>query len=194
MNFLAHLHIAEHSNSSLLGNLLGDFVKGDPDKQYPATISQGIRLHRFVDSYTDTHPIVKQAKLCFPSELRRFAPIALDMFWDHCLASDWQRYHQGTLSDFCDYAYEQTRTELTLPARYTQVSDAMWQGRWLESYAHFDNMSYALSRMAMRSPRMGALANTSHYLHSHYHHLTELFTALYPEILAAAKAQNERLK
>lgn len=34
MNFLAHLHIAKHCNSNLAGNLLGDFVKGDPNKHY----------------------------------------------------------------------------------------------------------------------------------------------------------------
>ncbi|QSA20740.1 ACP phosphodiesterase, partial [Vibrio furnissii] len=24
------------------------------------------------------------------SQTRRFAPIALDMFWDHCLANEWR--------------------------------------------------------------------------------------------------------
>lgn len=87
MNYLAHLHIADHCQSSLLGNLLGDFVKGDPDSQYGAPIASGIRLHRLVDAYTDSHPVMQHAKQCFSSDTRRFAPIALDMFWDHCLAS-----------------------------------------------------------------------------------------------------------
>ncbi|XHY22957.1 Acyl carrier protein phosphodiesterase [Vibrio sp. NH-UV-68] len=86
VNFLAHLHIADHCQSSLLGNLLGDFVKGNPDTQYPAMISQGVRLHRFVDSYTDSHSQVEQIRALFPNGVRRYSGIALDMFWDHCLA------------------------------------------------------------------------------------------------------------
>lgn len=65
MNFLAHLHIAHHCQSSLLGNLLGDFVKGDPTEQYPQSLVQGIRLHRWVDAYTDSHPVMKAAKSLF---------------------------------------------------------------------------------------------------------------------------------
>lgn len=76
MNFLAHLHIAHHCQSSLLGNLLGDFVKGDPTEQYPQSLVQGIRLHRWVDAYTDSHPVMKAAKSLFPSQQQRFAPIA----------------------------------------------------------------------------------------------------------------------
>lgn len=84
MNYLAHLHIAEASDSNLLGNLLGDFVKGNPSEQFSEDIVQGIRLHRWVDAYTDSHEVMILAKALFPSTTRRFSPIALDMFWDHC--------------------------------------------------------------------------------------------------------------
>ncbi len=62
MNYLAHLHIADHCQSSLLGNLLGDFVKGDPSAQFSPEIARGIRLHRLVDAYTDSHPVMQQAQ------------------------------------------------------------------------------------------------------------------------------------
>ena len=66
MNFLAHLHIASFTNTSFVGNFLGDFVKGDPAGQFNAEIVQGIRLHRFVDSYTDQHQVMKSLKPLFP--------------------------------------------------------------------------------------------------------------------------------
>jgi len=65
MNFLAHLHIAQHCKSNLAGNLLGDFVKGDPNKHYSTSLANGIRLHRFVDSYTDLHDVSRSAKSLF---------------------------------------------------------------------------------------------------------------------------------
>lgn len=97
MNFLAHLHIADHCNSHFMGNLLGDFVKGDPSKLYDSDITNGIKLHRFVDRITDHHPIVEECKPHFKGVARRFAPIALDMFWDHCLAKHWNDFHQESL-------------------------------------------------------------------------------------------------
>ncbi len=36
MNFLAHLHLAHLADSSLPGNLMADFVRGNPQGDYPA--------------------------------------------------------------------------------------------------------------------------------------------------------------
>ncbi|WP_372880378.1 ACP phosphodiesterase [Psychromonas sp.] len=188
MNFLAHLHIAQHNNSSFLGNLLGDFVKGNPLGQFNADIVQGIRLHRFVDSYTDQHELVKLAKPLFSRELRRYAPIALDMFWDHCLARYWQQFHDLSLARFCRQAELQVESESaretnTLPPRFSRVSTLIWQQKWLESYAEIENIGYGLERMALRSPRMAPLAFTGEALVAHYDRLTEIFFQLYPDIL-----------
>ncbi|MGR5269269.1 ACP phosphodiesterase [Vibrio astriarenae] len=191
MNFLAHLHIADHCQSSLLGNLLGDFVKGDPNKQFDTHVAQGIRLHRFVDSYTDAHDVINEGKLRFDKEQRRFAPIALDMFWDHCLAKQWQQHHSLSLRKFVDYAQQEIKQyQQPLPERFNQVSAHMWQGRWLESYADFDNIIYALERMSQRSLRMGALAQCAEGLSTHYEHFEQQFGELYRDVLAASRAKS----
>ncbi|GAA5646290.1 ACP phosphodiesterase [Vibrio proteolyticus] len=191
MNFLAHLHIADHCDSSKLGNLLGDFVKGDPNKQYQPSIAHGVMLHRFVDSYTDQHPLMSDAKSLFDGSARRFAPIALDVFWDHCLASRWEEFHSESLRQFCHKAEQQTRREhvTNLPQRFLIVSQNMWQGRWLESYRDMDNIEFALRRMSGRSPRMGPLSDCFAYLDRHYHTLQPIFSELYPDVLNAAKSQ-----
>lgn len=189
MNYLAHLHIADYCHSSLLGNLLGDFVKGDPDTQFSTEIARGIRLHRLVDAYTDSHPVTQQAKAYFPSQTRRFAPIALDMFWDHCLANEWRQYHSLSLRSFVNQAQQRVQHAhpAVLPERFTRVSTHMWQGRWLESYADFDNIEFALQRMSQRSPRMAPLAHCFDSMQLHYQPLNALFATLYPDVLEKAK-------
>ncbi|WP_354622952.1 ACP phosphodiesterase [Psychromonas sp. MME2] len=192
MNYLAHLHIADHTNSSLLGNFLGDFVKGSPEGKYSVPVVQGIRLHRFVDSFTDQHAIVKSLKQYFPTELRRFAPITLDMFWDHCLAKNWPVYHQSALMDFCQQAERQIAIEMqqenySLPERFLSTSEAMWQGRWLEHYADIDNIIFSLQRIARRGKRMAPLASTGDTLLNHYDIFAEQFLQLYPELLQQAQ-------
>ncbi|WP_114764782.1 ACP phosphodiesterase [Vibrio rhodolitus] len=196
MNFLAHLHIAHSSQSSLLGNLLGDFVKGDPTKLYSQSVSNGIRLHRFVDSYTDSHPIMKEAKGFFPEQQRRFSGIALDVMWDHYLAANWQNYQKESLSEFCRLAEHKVKSEQShanmvdaseLPIRYLQMTSRMWQGRWLESYRELDNIEFALQRMSQRSPRMGPLADCFQPLSEHYLEFERLFAQFYPELLNVSR-------
>ncbi|PNH77710.1 acyl carrier protein phosphodiesterase [Vibrio diazotrophicus] len=190
MNYLAHLHIAEASDSNLLGNLLGDFVKGNPSEQYSEEIVQGIRLHRWVDAYTDSHEVMILAKALFPATTRRFSPIALDMFWDHCLAKHWQRFHSQSLRQFVLDAERKVKIDhsSSLPERYMMVSDKMWQGRWLESYAEFENIHFALQRMSLRRERMKPLAECYVSLEDSYQELESLFFSLYPQVLEKAKS------
>ena len=191
MNFLAHLHIASFTNTSFVGNFLGDFVKGDPDGLFNVKIVQGIRLHRFVDSYTDQHQIVKSLKPLFPQPLRRFSPITLDMFWDHCLAKHWRDFAHSSLADFCRQAQLQIEAESkseknALPPRFEKVSQLVWQGKWLERYAKIENINFGLQRIASRSPRMAPLADTGQTLLAHYDLLSEQFFELYPDVLQKA--------
>ena len=188
MNFLAHLHIASVTNTSFVGNFLGDFVKGDPEGQFNSDIVQGIRLHRFVDSYTDQHLLIKSLKPLFPEPLRRFSPITLDMFWDHCLAKHWHDFEHASLVDFCRQAQLQIEAESSLeenalPSRFEKVSQSVWQNRWFESYAKIENITFGLQRIASRSPRMALLEDTGQTLLEHYDLLSEQFFTLYPDVL-----------
>ena len=79
MNYLAHLALAQPNHHSLVGNLLGDFCKGVPLNSLPTTILAGLANHRAVDSFTDQHPLVRQSRLLFSAQRRRFAGIALDV-------------------------------------------------------------------------------------------------------------------
>jgi len=189
MNFLAHLHIAQACQSSLLGNLLGDFVKGNPMRQFPLEIAQGIQLHRFVDSYTDSHPIMRQAKMHFPNGQRRFAGIALDVMWDHYLASQWRNYHSSQLDEFCLYAERTVCHEQTMPVpeQFLLMTKRMWQARWLESYQHLDNIELVLMRMSERSSRMAPLAECFTPLKQNYAELGQLFNEFYPDLLNVSR-------
>lgn len=188
MNFLAHLHIASTTNTSFVGNFLGDFVKGNPDGQFNADIVRAIRLHRYVDSYTDQHPLVKSLKPLFPKELRRFSPIALDMFWDHCLSLHWHKFEDSSLNSFCQRAQLQIESESrleknALPERFEKVSQLAWKNRWFERYAEIETITFGLQRMALRSTRMAPLANTGETLLANYELLSEQFFVLYPDVL-----------
>ena len=89
MNFLAHAWlVSAGSDDFLYGNLIADGVKGRDLSDWPAAIAQGVRHHRRVDAWVDSHPSVANARRRAPVAQRRYAGIALDMLWDHFLARD----------------------------------------------------------------------------------------------------------
>lgn len=170
-------------------------MKGDPSKQYQSDISNGIKLHRFVDRITDQHPIVDECKPHFTGVARRFAPIALDMFWDHCLAKHWDAFYQQPLDRFIDYAHQQVDSEVIdgLPPRFLLLHSRMWSGGWLQSYQELENIEFALHRMSQRSPRMADLTTTFSVLEEEYEVLEAKFPILYRDVLVQALEFHKQL-
>ena len=102
MNHLAHVLLAGDDEWLRLGGLMGDFVHGTPDPALPPRLVQGIRLHRAIDGFTDSHPEVAAARALFAPPYRRYAGILLDMWFDHCLARDFARWSALPLARFSD--------------------------------------------------------------------------------------------
>jgi acyl carrier protein phosphodiesterase len=191
MNFLAHLHLAHLANSSLPGNLLADFVRGNPDSLYPSDVVAGIHMHRRIDVLTDNLPEVKEALLWFRPETRRVAPITLDVMWDHFLSRHWAEIAPHTpLTEFVAYAHAEVSTILPeAPPRFVDLNDYLWSERWLERYAEMDFIQRVLNGMASRRPKLDALRDSWQDLDNHYAALQTLFWQFYPRMMAQAKAQ-----
>lgn len=101
MNFLAHLVLAGDDEALRLGAMLGDFVRGQaPLERYPGDVRKGIRLHRRIDSHTDTLAEIEHLRTWFPGEFRRYAGIVIDLALDHELARDWSNWCSLPLDRF----------------------------------------------------------------------------------------------
>ncbi|MDX6018990.1 ACP phosphodiesterase [Scandinavium sp. V105_16] len=191
MNFLAHLHLAHLANSSLSGNLLADFVRGNPEDDYAPEVVSGIHMHRRVDVLTDNLPEVKVAKAWFRPETRRVAPITLDVMWDHFLSRHWEKLSpEMSLPEFVRYAQAQVTVILPdSPPRFVNLNDYLWSERWLERYREMDFIQNVLNGMANRRPRLDALRDSWQDLDTHYEKLENSFWAFYPRMMAQAKAR-----
>ncbi|MDU6411064.1 MAG: ACP phosphodiesterase [Yersiniaceae bacterium] len=189
MNFLAHLHLAHLANSSLPGNLAADFVRGDPAHLYDPQVVEGIRMHRRVDSLTDSLPAVKEARRLFSEEYRRVAPITMDVLWDHFLALHWQKLEADyTLPAFVSYAQGQILPSLpAMPAGFQQLNRVLWPERWLERYAGLPFIENVLARMAARRPRLHQLAGSFVDIERNYPQFETIFFDFYPQMMETAR-------
>ncbi|TLX65476.1 ACP phosphodiesterase [Stutzerimonas nosocomialis] len=186
MNYLAHLHLGGPRPADLLGSLYGDFVKGPLQGRWPADIEAGIRLHRQIDLFTDSHPRVLMAKARFPAERRRLAGILVDLFFDHCLAANWHDYAEEPLDAFTRRVYRVLQDEPELPGALAQIAPRMAAQDWLGSYREFGVLEQVIAGMSRRLSRPQALDGSLEELERLYAPLSEDFRYFYPELQAFA--------
>lgn len=182
MNYLAHLHLGGPAPHQLLGSLYGDFVKGPLDGRWPQAIEAGIRLHRRIDLFTDTHPLVRDARALFPAARRRVSGILLDLFFDHCLARDWADYAEVPLPAFTGQVYRLLADQAALPGALARIAPRMAEQDWLGSYREFDTLAAVVGGMSRRLSRPELLAGGFDELAERYQPLSDHFRRFYPEL------------
>jgi len=182
MNYLAHLHLGGPAPHQLLGSLYGDFVKGPLDGRWPQAIEAGIRLHRRIDLFTDTHPLVRDARALFPAARRRVSGILLDLFFDHCLARDWADYAEVPLPTFTGQVYRVLADQAALPGALARIAPRMAEQDWLGSYRDFDTLAAVVGGMSRRLSRPELLAGGFDELAERYQPLSDHFRRFYPEL------------
>lgn len=192
MNYLAHLHLADHTHTSPLGNLLGDFVKGPLPGDLPPELRLGIRLHRAIDVFTDRHPEHRAAVATLPPPWRRYGPILVDMLYDHWLSRHWARFEPGGLSPFLAKHYQgllTSRHPLPPPLR------RMAEQQWLGSYIEWDGIARALDGIGLRLRRPLPLGDGARQLAAvSREHMEQGFLRFYPTLMGFAREEAERLK
>lgn len=191
MNFLAHLHLASLAESSLPGNLIADFVRGDPYQNWPENIASGIVMHRRIDAWTDALPQVRLARSWFHASTRRVAPVALDIFWDHFLSLHWQRIQPDvSLTQFVSLAQASVMPLVGhSPPGFQQLNHYLWSERWMERYAQPEFIRQVLDKMALRRPRLVALRDTWSDFNQNYQELEKIFWDFYPEMVERSLKQ-----
>lgn len=192
MNYLAHLHLGGPAPQQLLGSLYGDFVKGSLEGRFAPQLEAAIRLHRHIDSFTDSHPQVLTALARFPASRRRFAGIVLDVFFDHCLARHWQDYADQPLRLFTERFYRILLAEPALPERLARIAPYMAADDWLGAYADFTTLEHVFRGISRRLSRPEALAGVMPELEALYAPLMADFRTFYPQLQAFVAAGGQR--
>jgi acyl carrier protein phosphodiesterase len=191
VNFLAHAYLAGSSDHAIVGSLMGDFVKGPLRDRYGAEITHALALHRRIDTYTDSHHVVRQSRRRVSPPRRRFAGILVDMFYDHFLARHWDEYNDMPLERFAARVYAALREHhALLPERLQAIAPRMAATDWLASYRHVEAVGFALDRMGQRLKRGNALLRSSEELLANYDAFDADFHTFFPEVVRFARADD----
>jgi len=127
---------------------MADYVKGKKHENYKAEIQKGILLHRSIDFYTDTHPVVRQSGHYFKEDYSKYAAVITDLIYDHFLAKNWEMYHKQALPKFVSHCHEVLiKNYLILPKQVKMFLPFLIKSRRLETYAEIEGLRTALNIM-----------------------------------------------
>ena len=183
MNFLAHIFLSGDNPKIIAGNFIGDFVKGAQIEDFEEKIQIGISLHRAIDHFTDTHKIVKESKDRLRSKYRHYAPVIVDVFYDHFLARDWKQYHHLELDMFTMEFYKMiSGFKDQLPEGVNHMLAYMKRDNWLLNYRSVEGIHRALSGMARRTTFDSKMEQTIVDLKANYEEFGAEFHRFFPEL------------
>jgi acyl carrier protein phosphodiesterase len=152
MNFLAHIYLSGNEEKTLVGNFMGDYVKGSNYKAYPDEIQRGILMHRRIDYFTDTHPVTRESREHLYPKYHKYAGIVVDIFYDYLLTRNWDRYSPVALPDYVDYIFDVLRRHYEIfPQRIKNWFPNFIRNNWLIAYSTIEGIENVLHRMSSRT-------------------------------------------
>jgi len=199
LNYLAHLFLSPPGEDAMLGSLMGDFVKGPLTNhtisgRYSADMTQAIALHRKIDGYTDSHPVVRESWNRVSKGRRRFAGVMVDIFYDHYLAKYWSDFHGSPLSEFTgDFYAILDRRRSEMPERLQRISNSLISLDWLGSYANVNSVRSALNGISQRLRRENTLIDSADELLDNYAEMEVDFRRFLPDAVEFAHQSASRL-
>jgi acyl carrier protein phosphodiesterase len=158
MNFLAHIYLSGENDQLKIGNFMADSIRGNTYKKYPKEIKKGILLHRFIDSFTDTHPIYRQSKHRLHEKYGHYSGVIMDIFYDHYLAKNWSNYSTENLEDYAERFYQLLKSNHHLLTDQVKgMMPSMIARNWLVSYASLEGLKMIMFQMNHRTKNRVAM-------------------------------------
>jgi len=181
MNYLAHAYLSGEDEELLVGNFIADAVKGKNFKGYLPGIKRGIELHRAIDYFTDTHPVNKESRLRLVPKYRHYSSVVVDLYYDHFLAANWEKYHSMNLENYTQKVYFILKKyNSSLPEHVKMMLSFMVPQDWLLQYASVKGIGKALSGLSHRTKFESKMDEAVHELTQDYDLFLNEFLIFFP--------------
>lgn len=188
MNFLAHIYLSGEDREIKIGNFIGDFVKGKEMNNFNSKIKKGIELHRQIDEYTDSHSVVRESKKLLSPHYRHYSGVLVDIFYDHYLAKNWDKYHDVDLKTYSEGFYSEIlKFKLILPKQVIHMLNYMIPHNWLLNYAHFDGIQKVLNGMSRRTTFNSNMEKAMVHLKFYNEDLEAHFDRFFPDLVSFSR-------
>lgn len=180
MNFLFHMLLSGADEQILVGNFMGDFVKGPLAERFPERIRQGVTLHRRIDSFASRDDLFQCSRRRLDPLYGLYRGVLVDLFYDHFLVAEWNSWAEEPFDRYLARTRAIIEQQLAeLPERLQKLVPVIFE-ELLPSYAEVSGIGSALARMSRRMIRPNPLAGGEAELLLHYDDLRADFRGFMP--------------
>ena len=149
MNYLAHIFLSGENEEIIIGNFIGDYVKGKKFKKYSESVRKGIILHRNIDSFTDRNEIIIKTKSLLNKKYGKYSGIVVDILYDHFLTRNWHEFSSQSLNDFIENLHKiLIRYSEILPEKVKHFLPSFIDDNWIRTYKSIKGIEIVLQRMS----------------------------------------------
>lgn len=188
MNLVAHQLLSFNNPEWQAGNHLGEVVKGKNYKKYEASIQKGILLHRFIDSYTDSHDIVKLSTKNLHGNHGKYSSVIVDIFYDYLLIKNWDKFSKVNFYEFKDNCYRVLENFMDLyPAELRFYTKKLIEKDWFTAYETIEGVEITLKKLSVRTKFENTMHKAVKDLYLKESLFEEHFLTFFPEILKECK-------
>jgi acyl carrier protein phosphodiesterase len=194
MNFLAHIYLSFGDKEITLGNFIADSIRGNKFQHLPPRVQKGIRLHRLIDTFTDTHAIPKISSKRLHANYSHYSRVIVDIFYDHFLAKNWALYSEVPLNIFVEEFYDLLEESYDiLPDGVKRMMPYMIADNWIYNYAKIDGIARVLNGMNRRTKNKSKMNFAIIDLEEHYSAFEKEFTAFFEELVIFSRQKYQSL-
>lgn len=194
MNYLGHAFLSFGDADILCGNMMGDMIKGTAALQdYPEGVRVGLMRHRQIDTFTDEHWAIADAKDIFREPYGLYSGAVVDTLMDYFLAND-ERFF-ATDNALWDYAHETygllAAKRSYFPEKFLPYYESMVRHNWFYHYRSEEGIYRSLNGLKNRAKHIVEIDTAFAKLMANKEMLRQCYSAFIDDIISFVKIKLE---
>jgi acyl carrier protein phosphodiesterase len=194
MNYLAHSYLT-FTDGQIVGQFLEDFIRNRDRFTFPKDIQDGITLHRAIDTFTDAHPAIHEAKKVFAPLVRLYAGAFVDVAMDYFVANDFSLH---SLKGWKEHSLKVYRVlnqhNEFLPENFRRMLERMEKDDWLYHYRQDQNIKFSMRNVLNKAKYLDNDIPVFEAFLAHKEVLQQCYDDFFPDLIEHAKGINSLLQ
>ena len=188
MNFLAHMFLTQTNKEHTVGNYIAEFIRNRDMVLFSDKIVEGIKLHRHIDHYTDTHPEVLKSTRKLRARHQKYAPVVIDVFYDYILSKNWDKFSEIDMRSFADkiYVYLNEYSD-QFPIHLQNITSRMIADDFLLQYGTQSGIEKTFRRIGRRAKFKSNFETAFEDLENDYDEINDGFLRFFPDLIEEVK-------